>query len=54
MALLLQKPSKPIYVVLNPSFKIFSSLFNIVCEEVSLQLQMELTDLQCSEDPPEL
>ena len=29
---------------------LFSSLFDIDCKEVQLQLQMEFIDLQCSED----
>ena len=41
---------RPILVALQPTFKIFSSPFDVDCEEVPLQLQMELIDLQCSED----
>ena len=44
------QPLKPICVALYTIFKIFSSLFDVDCEEVPLQLQVELTDLQCSED----
>ena len=35
--------------VLNPDLNIFSSLFDVDCEEILLQLQMELIDHQCSE-----
>ena len=37
-------------MALNPTFKIFSLPFDVDYEEVQLQLQMELIDLQCSED----
>ena len=43
-------PSRTICTALLPTFKIFSSPFDIDREEVLLQLQMELIDLQCSED----
>ena len=43
-------PSRPIHATLHPTLKIFSSSFDFNCEEVPLQLQMELIDIQCSED----
>ena len=38
------------YVPLPSTFKIFSTPFDFDCEEVLLQLQMELSVLQCSKD----
>ena len=42
--------SRPIHAAFHPTFKIFSLLFDADCKEVSLQLQLELIDFQCSED----
>ena len=42
--------SRPIHTAFHSTSKIFSSLFGIDCEEIKLQQQMELNDLQRSED----
>ena len=44
------QPSRPMNTTLHPTFKIFSSSFDVDCEEVPLQLQMELIDLLYSKD----
>ena len=40
----------PQEAALSPTCKIFSLRFDVDCEEVPIQLQMELIYLQCSED----
>ena len=45
-----RQPSRPIYLALHPTFEIFSPLFDVDFEEVPLQLQIEIIDIQCSEN----
>ena len=42
--------SRPICAALDPTFNIFFLPFDADCKEVTLQLQMQLIGLQCSED----
>ena len=44
------QPSKPSREDLQPTFKIFSPPFDVDCEKIPLQLQMELIHLQYSKD----
>ena len=42
--------SRPIHAALHTTFKIFFLPFDVDYEKILLQMQIELIDLQCSED----